>query len=640
MKITMNRTLRITCQVLSLVALAAISLYLFPKYNTLFKYHFEVGQPWGYGLMTAEFDFPIYKTDEQLAEERANILSDYTPCYTFVADARQRDLYVVSLEEMERINKLGCNKISIRHNRVATAVPVESVYTPKTAFQLSGNEVDVNLVYDTITSENLRQNLLASISLTQGMVQAGEKIIDTGEIVSSEDYQILESLRRALEEKNVSHKQSVTSTVGCGLLIAILLSIFVLYLYIFRRKLLDDLNNMLFFTLLMGIIIATAFLVLRHAPVGWVYLIPFAWGPIITRVFYDSRTAVCLHLITVFIVSIAVPAPYMFIILQVAVGMVAVASLRDMTQRAQLAQTAAWGVVSYAVVYTAIVMVLSGNMHDIDYQYYIYFLINSVLVICSYGVIYLFERTFGLVSNITLVELTNVNSNLMLEFAEKAPGTFQHSLQVSNLATEAAKRIGAKVLLVRTGALYHDIGKMANPEYFTENQIPGCNPLLSMPTAEAAQVVIAHTANGERIARRNHLPEVIVHFIRSHHGTSVVRYFYNTAVNQAHALKEAGKETPEVNIADYTYPGPKPSTKEAAILMMADAIEARSRSLTDFTEEAVSKMVDSMIDQQVSDGQFAETPLSFKDLEDIRAVFKEKLLAMNHHRIAYPDIKK
>lgn len=640
MKITMNRTLRITCQVLSLVALAAISLYLFPKYNTLFKYHFEVGQPWGYGLMTAEFDFPIYKTDEQLAEERANILSDYTPCYTFVADARQRDLYVVSLEEMERINKLGCNKISIRHNRVATAVPVESVYTPKTAFQLSGNEVDVNLVYDTITSENLRQNLLASISLTQGMVQAGEKIIDTGEIVSSEDYQILESLRRALEEKNVSHKQSVTSTVGCGLLIAILLTIFVLYLYIFRRKLLDDLNNMLFFTLLMGIIIATAFLVLRHAPVGWVYLIPFAWGPIITRVFYDSRTAVCLHLITVFIVSIAVPAPYMFIILQVAVGMVAVASLRDMTQRAQLAQTAAWGFVSYAVVYTAIVMVLSGNMHDIDYQYYIYFLINSVLVICSYGVIYLFERTFGLVSNITLVELTNVNSNLMLEFAEKAPGTFQHSLQVSNLATEAAKRIGAKVLLVRTGALYHDIGKMANPEYFTENQIPGCNPLLSMPTAEAAQVVIAHTTNGERIARRNHLPEVIIHFIRSHHGTSVVRYFYNTAVNQANALKEAGKETPKVNIADYTYPGPKPSTKEAAILMMADAIEARSRSLTDFTEESVSKMVDSMIDQQVSDGQFAETPLSFKDLEDIRAVFKEKLLAMNHHRIAYPDIKK
>ena len=373
---------------------------------------------------------------------------------------------------------------------------------------------------------------------------------------------------------------------------------------------------------------------------GWVYLIPFAWGPIIARVFYDSRTAVCLNLITVFIVSMAVPAPYMFIILQVAVGMVAVASLRDMTQRAQLAHTALWVFLTYSVVYTAIVMILSGDMHDIDYHYYIYFLVNAVLVICAYGVVYLFERTFGLVSSITLVELTNVNSNLMHEFAEKAPGTFQHSLQVSNLATEAAKRIGAKVLLVRTGALYHDIGKMANPEYFTENQAPNCNPLLSMPTKDAARVVIAHVTDGERIARRHHLPEVIVHFIRSHHGTSVVRYFYNTAVNQANAAKAEGKPVPEVNIADYTYPGPKPTTKEAAILMMADAIEARSRSLTEFSEKSVSDMVDNMIDLQVSAGQFSDTPLSFKDLEDIRAVFKEKILAMNHHRIAYPDIKK
>lgn len=637
MKIKMRPALRTTCQVLALVALTALSLYLFPKYNNPFKYHFEVGQPWGYGLMTAEFDFPIYKTEEQLAEERAAVLADYTPCYTFSPAAAQRDIYIVSLPEMERIRQEGCAKISVLNNRVATAVPVEQVYTPKTAYQLTLQELEPNLVYDTITSDNLRQNLLSTISLTQGMVQAGEKIIDTGEIVSSDDYRILLSLRRALEEKNVSRRQSVTSTVGSGLLMVILLGIFVLYLYIFRRKLLEDLNNMLFFTLLMAIVIAAAFVLLRYASVGLVYLIPFAWVPIITRVFYDSRTAVCLNLISVFIVSMAVPAPYMFIILQIAVGMVAVASLRDMTQRAQLAQTALWVFVTYSVVYTAVVMVQSGNMRDIDYRYYIYFLINAVLVICAYGVIYLFERTFGLVSNITLVELTNVNSNLMLEFAEKAPGTFQHSLQVSNLATEAAKRIGAKVLLVRTGALYHDLGKMAAPEYFTENQTGGCNPLLTMSTAEAAQTVIAHVTDGERIARKHHLPEVIIHFIRSHHGTTIVRFFYNTAVNQA---KAEGRPASDVPVADYTYPGPKPSTKEAAILMMADAIEARSRSLTEFTEQSVSEMVDSMIDLQVSEGQFADTPLSFKDLEDIRLVFKQKILAMNHHRIAYPDIKK
>lgn len=640
MKIKLSRTLRITCQVLSLVALAAITLYLFPKYSTPFKYHFEVGQPWGYGLMTAEFDFPIYKTDEQIAEERADVLKDYTPCYNLMPDAGQQDLYIVSLQEMERIESIGCTRISVLHNRVATPVAVADLYTPKSAYQLTSRELSPNLVYDTITSESLWQNMVASVSLTQGMVQAGEKIIDTGEIVSSEDYQILESLRRALEEKDVSRTQSVISTIGCGLLIVIMLGIFVLYLYIFRRKLLDDLNNMLFFSLLMAIIIAGAFLVLRYAPVGWVYLIPFAWGPVIARVFYDSRTAVCLNLITVFIVSMAVPAPYMFIILQVAVGMVAVASLRDMTQRAQLAHTALWVFLTYSVVYTAIVMILSGDMHDIDYHYYIYFFVNAILVICAYGVVYLFERTFGLVSSITLVELTNVNSNLMHEFAEKAPGTFQHSLQVSNLATEAAKRIGAKVLLVRTGALYHDIGKLTHPEFFTENQTPDYNPLLEMPTADAARVIIAHVTDGERIARRHRLPEVIVHFIRSHHGTSVVRYFYNTAVNQANAAKAEGKPVPEVNIADYTYPGPKPTTKEAAILMMADAIEARSRSLTEFSEKSVSDMVDNMIDLQVSAGQFSDTPLSFKDLEDIRAVFKEKILAMNHHRIAYPDIKK
>ena len=298
-------------------------------------------------------------------------------------------------------------------------------------------------------------------------------------------------------------------------------------------------------------------------------------------------------------------------------------------------QTALFVVLVYSLVYTAATMLVTGSIVNVEYRYYFYFAINAVLVICSYGLIFLFEKTFGLVSNITLVELTNVNSNLMLEFAEKAPGTFQHSLQVSNLATEAAKRIGAKVLLVRTGALYHDIGKMAHPEYFIENQ-SGVNPLQSMPYVEAAKVIINHVEEGERIARKHHLPELIVHFIRSHHGTSVTRYFYNSAVN---AAKNEGKTAADVNKDDYTYPGPKPSTKEAAILMMADAIEARSRSLNELTEQSISQMVDQMIDLQVADGQFSDTVLSFKDLEDIRAVFKQKLIEINHHRITYPTIE-
>lgn len=631
----MKSSIRITCQVLSLVVLAALAIYLAPKYSNPFKYHFEVGQPWAYGLITAEFDFAVYKTDQQLQKERQEVLRDYIPCYTLDTSAAQSKIYILPLSEQERINALGCSRVTVLHNRVAKNVAVSELLTPKEAYETTGINLPPNLQYDSITSENMRQNLLSTISLTQGMVQAGEKIIATGEIVSEQTYQILESLRRTIQEKNISHRQSLTSTIGVSLYIVILVGLFALYLYTYRRKLLYNLRHILFFAILMALVIATAFLVLRYASMGLVYLIPFAWAPIIARVFYDSRTAIFIHLITVFIVSIAVPAPYLFILLQVITGMVAVISLRDMTQRAQLAQTALFVFLVYSVVYTASTMLVSGDISNIEYNYYIYFAINAVLVICAYGLIFLFERTFGLVSNITLVELTNVNSNLMLEFAEKAPGTFQHSLQVSNLATEAAKRIGAKVLLVRTGALYHDIGKMTQPECFIENQT-GTNPLQSMPYAEAAKVIINHVEEGERIARKHHLPELIVHFIRSHHGTSVTRYFYNTAVN---AAKTAGGTAADVNKADYSYPGPKPSTKEAAILMMADAIEARSRSLSELTEQSIAAMVDQMIDLQVADGQFSETVLSFKDLEDIRAVFKQKLIEINHHRIIYPELK-
>ena len=631
----MKTSIRTTLQVLSLVALAALAIYLAPKYSNPFKYHFEVGQPWAYGLVTAESNFAIYKTNAQLESERQELLRDYTPCYVLDTATMQSDIYVLSLPEMERINSLGCTRVSVLHNRVATQVLVSNLHTPKEAYELTHKNIVPNLQYDSITSENLRQNILSSISLTQGMVQAGEKIIDTGEIVSERTYQILESLRRTIEEQNISHRQSLTSFIGVGIYIAILVALFGLYLYTYRRKLLDNLRHILFFTILMALVIATAFLVLRYASVGIIFLIPFTWVPIITRVFYDSRTAIFIHIITVFIVSVAAPAPYIFILVQVITGIIAVISLRDMTQRAQLAQTALFVVLVYSLVYTAATMLVTGSIVNVEYRYYFYFAINAVLVICSYGLIFLFEKTFGLVSNITLVELTNVNSNLMLEFAEKAPGTFQHSLQVSNLATEAAKRIGAKVLLVRTGALYHDIGKMAHPEYFIENQ-SGVNPLQSMSYVEAAKVIINHVEEGERIARKHHLPELIVHFIRSHHGTSVTRYFYNSAVNSA---KNEGKTAADVNKDDYTYPGPKPSTKEAAILMMADAIEARSRSLNELTEQSISQMVDQMIDLQVADGQFSDTVLSFKDLEDIRAVFKQKLIEINHHRITYPTIE-
>ena len=633
----MKPILRTSLQLIAFVALAVLAIYLFPRYESNFKYTYEVGQPWGYGLVMAEFDFPISKTEAQLDAERSMLMKDYTPCYTLQISSNPSDLYVVSLAEMERLTSLGCHRVSVLEDKVSTLVSLQHIYTPKTAFQLTNKEYSPNLVYDSITSQHVLNQLLSTMSLTHGMVQAGAKIINSGEIVTEEICRQLDSYATAKEQQNVSQRQTFVSSFGGAVCIIFFLIVFYLYLFTYRRKLLDNLRHVLFFTILMAIIISAAFLVLVYVDAKeFIYLVPFVWCPIIARVFYDSRTAIFLHIITVCIVSVALPAPYIFLLMQLVVGIVAVISLRDMTQRAQLAQTAAFVLLVYCLMHTALHLLFTGTYNDIDWHYYPLFVVNAILVICSYGLIFLFERGFGLLSNITLVELTNVNSNLMLQFAEKAPGTFQHSLQVSNLATEAAKRIGAKVLLVRTGALYHDIGKMSNADCFIENQVEGRNPLDGMDSAAAAKIVIDHVLEGERIARKQHLPEVIIHFIRSHHGTSQTRYFYNTAVNQA---KQAGLDASVVNIADYTYPGPKPTTKEAAILMMADAIEARSRSLAEMTPQSISDMVDDMIDMQMRDGQLAQTPLSFKDLEDVRAVFKQKLLEINHHRITYPTVE-
>jgi putative nucleotidyltransferase with HDIG domain len=634
----MKPIVRTVLQLAAFVLLAALSIYLLPKHQYVTTYDYTVGRPWGYGLLKADIDFSILKTDKELAEEHNRIVRESRPIYNLqktVAPAGEHK-YIVSIEEMDRILKNGWTQISVLDDNVSQPVNVSELVTAKVAYQQTGIYVEPNLDFDSIASKMMVDKQLKQVSLLHGMVFKGTKIVDSGEMVTEEIAQQIRSLEAKKRDTDIDYKSKLMSSLGASICIVVLLLIFYLYLYTYRGKLLDNLRNVLFFTILMAMIISASFILLAVVKdLEYIYLIPFVWGAIIARVFYDSRTAIFLHIITVSIVSVAVPMPYIFLLTQIIVGIVAVISLRDMTQRAQLAQTAAFVLITYSVVFTALQVLTTGNLELVEWRYYVLFAVNAILVICAYGLIFLFERSFGLLSSITLVELTNVNSNLMLQFAEKAPGTFQHSLQVSNLATEAAKRIGAKVLLVRTGALYHDIGKMSNAGCFIENQSDGNNPLLGMASADAAKVIIDHVAEGERIARRHRLPELIIHFIRSHHGNSQTRYFYNTAVNQA---KQAGLDPSTVNIEDYTYPGPKPSTKEAALVMMADAIEARSRSLREMTPQSISDMVDDMIDMQMRDGQLAMTPLSFKDLEDVRAVFKQKLMQINHHRITYPTL--
>lgn len=607
------------------VALAVVCVLMFPRYNNAFRYHYEVGKPWGYATLTADFDFPVYKTDAQLQTDQKQLLSTFAPYFKYLPRV-QREVKVVSLGTMEWMQSEGYTRIAINQ----TKYPLSEVYTPMTAHKKFGYDYAQNLVLDTAKTEDMRTKLLSTISPTQGLVQKGEKIIDKGEIVTERNYQILQSLRRAYEDESLGHRQRTLSIFGEAMLIVLFLSLFVIYLYVFRAAYLRSTSMVLFFCLQMFIVIALACLALRFNLS--VYLIPFAWVPILTRVFFDSRTALFLHFTTILISSIVVPAPVEFFFIQIVVGMVAVSSLSDMTRRAQLVQTAAWIFLAQSVAYTALTFAQTGVWSSIDLWMYLYFFICGLLTVGCYGLIYMFEKLFRFISSITLVELADINSELLHMLAERAPGTFQHSMQVSNLAAEAAKAIGANALLVRTGALYHDIGKMTDPLYYVENQTGTENPLLKMDPRDAAQVVIAHVTEGEKIARRNHLPEVVINFITTHHGTSLVRYFYNTYCN-AHP----GEEVDETL---FRYPGSKPTTKEGAILMIADAIEARSRSLSEFTEKAITEAVNQMIDSQIADGQFAETPLSFKDVEDMRKVFISRLIAMNHHRISYPTLNK
>ncbi len=628
----MSKTLKTLLILTAYMALTVLTMYLFPRYNNAFNYHFEVGKPWGYDLVTAEFDFPIYKTEAEVLQEQQEAVRNITPCFIKTNDL-SHGMLVISFTEHDKLITGGYKRISLRTGRhEASTILVSDLHTPKSAYKIIGEELEPNVVPDSIANAHLYQNAVESVSQTFGLVQTGERIIDRGEIVTAQTYQILTSLSRAYAEKNITRQQTWFVQIGYLTLIALLIGLFVLYLAIMRRNLFVQLRATLFFCLVIALLITGSFLLLRFtADDSMLYIVPFAWLGILTTVFYDSRTALMLEVMTLLIISLATPAPFVFLFTQLVASVVVIYSLRQMTQRAHLARTAVLTGLTYAFVYTALSFTTTGTYTHLQPRIYLFIVINMVLIICAYGLIYIFERMFGLVSDVTLVELSNVNSDLMHRFAEEAPGTFQHTLQVSNLATEAAKKIDANALLVRTGALYHDIGKLAAPQNFTENQQDGDNPLSRMSNTEAARTVIEHVSNGLALANKHRLPQTIKTFIASHHGTSLVRYFYNSEAN-AHPGEKIDESL-------FRYPGPKPTTKEMAILMMADAVEARSRSLSTYTEQSIAEMVNQMIDAQIQDGQFAETPLSFSDVEAIREVFTTKLVAIHHQRIAYPTLK-
>jgi hypothetical protein len=557
---------------------------------------------------------------------------------------------ILSLVDVQRLATVdSVTAIRIVDEKQALSKRIDEIYTAKRAYeylltadsthynpnilrQCGLNELlSANLVYDEERTATAREDMQNSYSWAKGGILSGQKIIDRGEIVSQEKYSILESLRKESIKRSESPTQKRLILAGQTLFVAIMLLMFFLYLDLYRSDYFERSGSlMLLLALVLVYCIITALMVSNNFLN--VNVAPFAMGAIIIRVFLDSRTAVMAHLTTILICSISLRLPYEFILVQLTGGFAAIYSLKELSQRSQIFRTALVTIVTYVAVYFAYELVVENDLNMINLRSYYYFIINGILLLFAYPLLFILEKTFGFTSNVTLVELSNINNDLLKRMSETVPGTFQHSMQVSNLAAEAAYRIGAKSQLVRTGALYHDIGKMENPAFFTENQSGGLNPHKSLSYEQSAQVVISHVTDGLKLAEKHNLPAVIKDFISTHHGRGKTKFFYISWKNE-----HPGEEPDE---AMFTYPGPNPFTKETAILMMADSVEAASRSLTEYTEESIGQLVDKIIDSQVDEGYFKECPITFKDIAVVKSVFKEKLKIIYHTRVKYPELKR
>ena len=667
----------------SLIFIATVSVIVyFLPIEGKFNYQFDINKPWKYGLLQASFDFPIYKNDIQVQKEQDSILADYQPYFQIDKEAEKNVLsklredynktlrhslpgtdYVRYIErtlkalyedgiiagnDLKRMEEDSIIAIRLVDKNVATSRFIDQLYTVKEAYEYLLNAdtthykkkilqqcnlndyITPNLVYDEEKSEAAQKDLLSNISWANGFVLNGQKIIDRGEIVDEQTYNILESLRKEWEKRSDSVQEKRLTLAGQILYVGIFLFCFMAYLELFRADYYERKGTLtLLFALIVFFPVLSSIMVEQN--LSSIYVVPFAMIPIIVRVFLDSRTAFMAHVTIILLCSITLRFPHEFILLQVVAGMVAIYSLRELSQRSQLLRTALVVFISYALLYFAFELIHEDDLTKLNTRMYIYFMINGILLLFAYPLLFLLEKIFGFTSDVTLVELSNINNSLLREMSEVAPGTFQHSLQMANLAAAAANKIGGKSQLVRTGALYHDIGKMVNPAFFTENQ-SGVNPHKSLSYEQSAQVIISHITDGLKLAEKHNLPKVIKDFISTHHGRGLTKYFYISYKNE-HPDEEVDQEK-------FRYPGPNPFTKEQAVLMMADSVEAASRSLPEYTEESISTLVDKIIDTQVSEGYFKECPITFKDIATVKALFKEKLKTMYHTRISYPELRK
>ena len=657
----------------------AIIVWFLPR-NEGRMYRYDVGKPWMYGSVIAKFDFPIYKTDEAIKHEQDSLLKHFQPYYSlnpliekkqverFLHDyeqginglpkeyvgivARQmQEIYqmgIINTNEYNNIFKDSTSMIRFVSGKNAKSIKVSSFYSTIAAYEhifaneklaaqraiLSrcnlNNYIEANIVYDKEKSDAEKNDMLSSIPLASGMVMSGQKIIDRGEIVNDYTCRVLNSFDKEMKRRSSTQDEIMTTFIGQILFVLILVMMFTSYLTLFRKDYFEKPRSPTMLYTMITLFPILVSMMMKHNFFS-VYIIPFAMAAIFVRVFMDSRTAFITHVTMILICAAAVKYQYEFIIVQLASGLVAIYSLRELSKRSQIFITAILVTISSCIVYLALQLMQDNQVFNIDPSMYTYFIINGIFLLLSYPMMYLIEKMFGFISNVTLFELSNTNKGLLRNLSEIAPGTFQHSITVGNLAAEIANRIHANSLLVRTGALYHDIGKMTNPVFFTENQA-GVNPHDQLSDLESAQIIISHVTEGLKLAEKFNLPGIIKDFISTHHGTGLTKYFYINYCNE-HPDEQVDKEM-------FQYPGPNPFTREQAILMMADTVEAASRSLNEYTEESISTLTNKLIDSQVADGFFRECPITFRDIALAKSVLIERLKSIYHTRISYPHLNK
>ena len=664
--------------VLALVASVFMLVYFLPR-ETKFGYEYEKGRPWRYNSLIASFDFPIYKTPEEVSEERDSVLKNFRPYYVRnnsvaeeqIAAFRMDFLHgdyahvpsnymnqiermlksvyktgVLTSEEISRMAKDQIPAIQILEGTEAITRPLSEFYSRRSAYEYVVNAdtsryrreilaqcninkyLEANLLIDSVKTKAAREDLISSVSAAKGMVQSGQLIIDKGEIVSEQQYQILRSFEYEVVRRNDPTKGFWLVIFGQVVFILCVLAAFIGYLRYFRKTFLTSPHTILLLASLIVFFPIVTYVMIDNNFYD-VYIIPYAMVPIFVRIFIDSRTAFMSMICSILLSSLALHSNYEFIVVQFVAGMTAICALKDLSERSQLLR-----VVFYVFLSSAVVMLGYDFSQGIDLEHiesttYLYLGVNGVLLLFAYPLLYMIEKIFNFTSNVTLVELSNTNNAIFRRMSKVAQGTFVHSLQVANLAAEVANKIGAKSQLVRTGALYHDIGKMLNPAFFTENQ-KGVNPHDELTEEESARIIINHVTEGVRLAEKYHIPQDVRDFIVTHHGHSQVKYFYIQWKN-----KHPDQEPDE---AAFTYPGSNPVTLEQAILMMCDAVEASSRSLKEYSEENIKELVDRIIDGQVQAGCFKECQITFRDIADAKRVLYESLKIMYHTRIAYPKL--